>query len=76
MRLIIQADDLPPQLKIAYDLSTIDYGPVSIAGTLFPLPVRSHWETKDVFGEEARNVTTFENCHEFIGESILKFGNP
>ncbi len=73
MRLIISADDLPPQLKMAYDLSIIDYGPVSIGGTRFPLPLRSKWETKDVFGEEARNITTFASCHEFIGESVLKF---
>jgi hypothetical protein len=75
MRLIISADHLPPQLKMAYDLTIIDYGPVSIGGKLFPLPLRSKWETKDVFGSEARNIVTFENCHEFIGESVLKFGD-
>ena len=74
MRLSISAD-LPPQLKMEYDLTMIDYAPVSIGGTLFPLPLRSRWETKDTFGLEARNVTSFENCHQFIGESVLKFGD-
>lgn len=75
MRLIVSGDDLPPQIKMASDVTTIDYGPVSIGGTIFLLPLRSTWETKDVFGSEARNILTFENCHEFIGESVLKFGD-
>jgi hypothetical protein len=25
-----------------------------------------------VFGSEVRNVVTFESCHEFVGESVLK----
>jgi len=75
MRLVVSAQDLPPQIKIASDVQTIDYSPISIGGVLFLLPLRSSWETKDVFGWAARNTTTFRNCHEFIGESVLKFGD-
>jgi len=76
MRLIVSAQDLPPQIKIASDGQTIDYGSASIGGALFRLPVRSRWETRDAFGWFARNTTTFRNCHQFVGESVLKFGGP
>ncbi len=76
MRLTVSADHIPDRVNISSDATAIDYGQISIGGTAFPLPLRSIWQTQDAFGQEARNVTTFENCHEFVGESVLKFGDP
>jgi hypothetical protein len=73
IRLSASADDLPYDLKLASDVTTIDYGQVSIGGAFFVLPLRSNWEAKDIFGAQTRNVVTFENCHQFVGESVLKF---
>jgi hypothetical protein len=75
MRLVVSGDDLPPRLKLVSDVTSIDYGPVPIGGTVFLLPRHATYDSKDVFGSEARNHITFENCHEFVGESILKFGD-
>jgi hypothetical protein len=75
MRLVVSADGLPPRLKIASDVTFTDYGLVSIGGSTFLLPARSIHEAKDVFGEEVRNVITFGNCREFVGESVLKFSD-
>ncbi len=75
MRLVVSADGLPPRLKMASDVTSTDYGLVSIGGSPFLLPVRSIHAGKDVFGEEVRNVITFENCREFVGQSVLKFSD-
>ncbi len=75
MRLLVSADRLPPWLKMASDITTTDYGFVSIGGSTFLLPARSIHEAKDVYGEEVRNDVTFENCRKFVGESILKFSD-
>jgi len=76
MRLVVSADQLPPSLKIVSVVTTTDYGRILIGGSEFLLPQRSTYQAKDVFGGQAWNVTTFENCREFVGESVLKFGNP
>ncbi len=75
MRLVVSADGLPPRLKMASDITTTDYDFVSIGGSPFLLPARSIHAGKDVFGEEVRNVITFENCREFVGQSVLKFSD-
>jgi hypothetical protein len=73
MRLVVSADNLPPSLKLVSDVTTTDYRSILIGGSDFLLPERSTSEAKDVRGGQARNVMTFENCREFVGESVLKF---
>jgi len=73
MRFVVLADNLPPSLKLLSDVTTTDYRSVSIGGRDFLLPEHSTSEAKDVRGAETRNVMTFENCREFVGESVLKF---
>lgn len=72
-RLIVAAADLPRPLEMASDITSIDYGPVTIAGKKFELPMRSVWETRDIFGSEVRSTMTFGSCREYVGESVLKF---
>jgi len=76
MRLDVAGQDFPRRIEITADVTTSDYGPVSIGGQRFLLPLESRWQTKDSAGSEARITTTFQNCHEFVGESLLKFGDP
>jgi hypothetical protein len=75
MRLIVSGDNLPLSLAIVSDVSTTDYTPTRIGGSLFLLPRDSTFQAKDKFGEEVRNMITFERCREFVGESTLKFGD-
>lgn len=72
-RLVVAAADLPRGLELASDITSVDYGPVTIAGKQFELPMRSVWATKDVFGAEVRSTMTFGRCREYVGESVLKF---
>jgi hypothetical protein len=76
MRLVVSADQLPPSLEIVSVVTTTDYGRISIGRSEFLLPQRSTYKAKDALGGQAWNVTTFENCREFVGESVLKFGDP
>jgi hypothetical protein len=75
MRLVVSGDNLAARLWLTSVVTTTDYAQVPIGGKQFLLPVRSAYEAKDLFGSEDRNTTRFENCHEFIGESVLKFGD-
>jgi len=72
MRLVVSADNVPPAIRISSDVTAIDYGQVQIADKPFLLPVRSVYEVTDGFAYNARNLTTFEHCHQYIGESVLK----
>jgi hypothetical protein len=72
MRLVVSADNVPPAIRISSDVTAIDYGQVQIADKPFLLPVRSGYEVTDGFAYNARNLTTFEHCHQYIGESVLK----
>jgi len=73
MRLVVSSDRLAARLWLTSVVTTTDYGLVAIGAKQFLLPVRSAYEAKDLFGSEDPNTTRFENCHEFIGESVLKF---
>jgi hypothetical protein len=73
LRLEVSADQLPRWLKVVSDVVITDYRRISIGGSVFLLPVRSTSEARDTRGGETQNVTTFENCREFVGESVLKF---
>jgi len=73
MRLVLSGDNLPRSVGIVTDVTTTDYGGISIGGSVFLLPQRSTYQTTDLLGAQARNVMTFENCRQYVGESVLKF---
>jgi len=73
MRLVVSADNLPSSLMVVSDVITTDYRRILIGGSDFLLPERSTSEGKDARGGQTRNVTTFENCRQYVGESVLKF---
>lgn len=73
MRFVVSADNLPASLRLDSDVTTTDYRSIPIGGSDFLLPERSVSEAKDVRGGQVRNVMTFENCREFVGESVLRF---
>lgn len=72
-RLELTADAIPPFLGISAASNTVEFAPVEIAGTSFRLARQTELKIADLMGWENRNQTTFQNCHQFTGESVLKF---
>ncbi|HME09479.1 MAG TPA: hypothetical protein VKG25_20635, partial [Bryobacteraceae bacterium] len=72
-RLEVIVDAIPPFLGISAASNTVEFASVEIGGTSFRLPRQTELRITDQFGRENRNQTTFQNCHEFKGESVLKF---
>lgn len=73
MRMVVSAHQIPQSLGMKLHVTTTDYGRVFIGSTAFLLPVRSTFDGKHVLGAEDRNVITFEDCRQFVGESVVKF---
>ncbi|HTW63439.1 MAG TPA: hypothetical protein VME17_02435 [Bryobacteraceae bacterium] len=73
MRIVVSADEMPRSLGMKSHVTTTDYGRVVIGSTPFLLPVRSTFDGKHFRGAEDKNITTFEHCRQFVGESVLKF---
>jgi len=69
----VTVDAIPPFLGIAAASNAVEFAPVEIGGSSFRLPRRTELKITDLQGWENRNHTVFLNCHQFTGESILKF---
>jgi hypothetical protein len=76
MRLEIAGDDLPPELKLKSITDRMDYGRSKIGDGDFLLPESSEIVLVDVNGVESRNQVKFAGCHQFTGQSVLKFEEP
>lgn len=76
MRLEIAGDDLPPELKLKSIADRMDYGRSKIGDGDFLLPESSEIVLVDVNGVESRNQVKFAGCHQFTGQSVLKFEEP
>lgn len=76
MRLEIAGDDLPPELKLKSISDRMDYALAQIGDGDFLLPESSEIVLVDLNGQESRNRLKFAGCHQFTGESVLKFEEP
>ncbi len=76
IRLDLAADDIPEDLGLVSSTETIAYEQMKIAAGEFLLPRGSRLEMVDFDGTENRNQTSFHNCHQYSGESVLSFGDP
>jgi hypothetical protein len=54
----------------------MDYQRIRIGTSEFTLPSLTTMTALYLGGEEARNETRFSNCHEYVGESTISFGDP
>ena len=75
-RLDIEIDEIPPQLKIIHSESKLSYMVARIGGADFLLPKSSEMSMVDASGRENRNLTGFEQCRQYQGESVLSFADP
>jgi hypothetical protein len=73
LRMEVVADELPPQLHLEKAVSIVDYVRTKIGDNSFLLPSSSELSMVDPDGTENRNQIRFASCHQFSGESTLRF---
>ena len=69
----VDAEDIPRELEILETRQLMEYARSRIADADYLLPTSSELTISDVRGDVHRNRTTFEDCHEYKGESTLTF---
>src|SRR5260370_40229846 len=76
MRLVCRTSRLVTETGACYASTTLDSGRVRLRGADFLLPSSSTLRIFHIDGGEAENRTVYSNCHEFLGESTLRFDTP
>ena len=72
----LAADDIPEVLGLQASTKVIEYQRVNIGSLDFLLPKTSDLAMSDFNGVESRNRTTFHDCRQYSGESVLSFDDP
>jgi hypothetical protein len=72
-RINVIADDVPTALGYSAATSLLDYGPTTIGSHTYFLPVAAEFTFTSTEGTENRSRLSFRTCHEFVGESVVKF---
>lgn len=75
-RLIVDAHEFPPSSNICRVYDTIDYQRVKIGSGDFLLPEVSRMEVLYSNALETLNETHYSGCHEFKGQSTIRFDVP
>ncbi len=73
VRLTVRAEHVPAGLDVCEDTTTLDYGEHELNGSTFFLPKSARFDVVMANGGELDNRITFSGCHEFRGESTLRF---
>jgi hypothetical protein len=73
VRLISQADRLPPETEMCRNRTATEYRYISIGDGRFLVPGRSEFDVLRTDGGETRSVSTFADCREYAAESKLTF---
>ena len=76
MRLEVMVDDIPERIRVRQAGSKLTYALTRIGGADFLLPQSSDLFMLDSAGRESRNLTRFEQCHQYQGESVVSFVDP
>jgi hypothetical protein len=76
VRLTVRALRVPVELGICSDTTTLDYEVKKLNESEFLLPKKAQFDVVSWNGNELVNRTAFSACHEFHGESALKFDVP
>lgn len=72
----VNAEEIPPTLKLQSAKSRMIYRAVRIGEKDFSLPETAELVMMDLGGNESRNLTTLSGCREYTGESVLRFDEP
>jgi hypothetical protein len=73
VRLEVHTEGLPPETGSCQSSSTLDYTRLRLNDTDFLLPERAQLYILTDNGVEMKNATVYSSCHEFLGESTLRF---
>jgi hypothetical protein len=73
-RLDIIADEIPPSLPLASNVSTVHYARMPIGDRTVLIPDTAEMDLVQTSGAEARNVVEFTHCRAFQAESTVSFG--
>jgi hypothetical protein len=76
MRLTVDIVDPPWESEVCSAGSEMEYQRVRIGGADFMLPEVTRLHMLSSGGSEARNETRYRACHQFLGESTLRFDDP
>ncbi|MES1256837.1 MAG: hypothetical protein ABUS51_00345 [Acidobacteriota bacterium] len=74
-RLVVEATQFPGG-EVCRVVDTMDYNRVKIGSGEFLLPEVSKMVVLYQNGEETQNETRYSGCHEFTGESTIRFDDP
>ena len=75
-RLIVEANQPPEGADMCRVRNTMDYTQMKIGDGEFLLPEVTTMEVVYNDGSESRNETRFSGCHEYVGESTIRFDDP
>jgi len=75
VRLTIRTKELPPETDACEAATTLDYQNVRLNGADLLLPSLARLVVVDTDGMEKVNQTAFSGCREFLGESVVNFGD-
>jgi hypothetical protein len=76
MRITAIVDDPPQVLGISATSSILDFERKPIGSSSFVLPRAARLMVVDTDGMERENRLSLASCHQFVGESVLKFDVP
>jgi hypothetical protein len=76
IRITAIVDDPPQVLGISSTSSLLDFERKPIGNSSFVLPRAAQLLVVDTDGMERENRLGFAGCHQFVGESVLKFDVP
>jgi hypothetical protein len=74
VRIVAEAEDIPPSLPIVEYVTVIDYAHTNLAGTDFLLPQSADYRMLRFSGELSRNHLEFTHCHLYGAQSSISFG--
>jgi hypothetical protein len=75
-RIVVIADQIPPELFLDSAEDKIDYAIARIGEGDFLLPAQSELTMVGVQGGEEQNRVKFTSCRQFSGESVVTFEDP
>jgi hypothetical protein len=75
-RIVVIADQIPPELFLESAEDKIDYAIARIGEGDFLLPAQSELTMVGVQGGEEQNRVKFTSCRQFSGESVVTFEDP
>lgn len=73
LRITADVDNPPPLLGVKSANSVLDFNRQSIGGSTFVLPQKAELKVIDPEGTENLSLLSFASCHQFVGESVIKF---